>query len=117
MVLACVIFAWLGAPIAQSRTAPDKRCGTVRGEGTTFRVDVIGGTVACSSARRVISYVLSHGPVTMGAPGSSPPGWSCGWGYGYYHGNHEQSGRAGPLCVSGRRTVQGTQAGYTPALS
>jgi hypothetical protein len=85
----------------------------VRALGTTFRVDVLEGHVRCGIARRVIAYVLTHGKPTQGSPGTSPSGWECGYGYGFYHGNHERSGRAGPDCSSGSKDVQGTQAGYT----
>jgi hypothetical protein len=88
-------------------------CGKVRGLGTTFTVEVLQGRVSCATARHVIEYVLTHGKPTQGSPGKSPPGWQCGYGYGFYHGNHEQSARAGPSCSNGSRIVQGTQAGYT----
>jgi hypothetical protein len=88
-------------------------CRRVRGLGTTFSVDVLHGRVNCATARHVIEYVLTHGKRTQGSPGKSPPGWQCGYGYGFYHGNHEQSGRAGPSCSSGSRIVQGTEAGYS----
>jgi hypothetical protein len=76
---------------------------------------VVAGRLGCSTARYVIGYVLSHGVPTQGSPGSSPRGWTCGYGYGYYHGHRQQYARAGPECSSKRRVVQGTQAGYVPA--
>ena len=101
-----------GAAVAHVSSAP-KTCGRVRALGTTFNVDVLAGRVRCQIARRVIDYVLTHGKPTQGSPGTSPLGWLCGYGYGFYHGHHEQSGRAGPSCRSGSKIVQGTQDGYT----
>jgi hypothetical protein len=97
--------------VAHLALTPTARCGRVRGLGTTFAVDVLQGHVSCSTARHVIKFVLTHGHPTQGSPGKSPPGWQCGYGYGFYHGNRRQGGRAGPSCSRGSRIVQGTQAG------
>jgi hypothetical protein len=113
--LACV--ATVGAVSAQAvgkaAVVPKQSCGRVRALGTSFSVAVLEGHVRCTTARRVIEYVLTHGKPTQGSPGRSPSGWQCGYGYGFYHRNHEQSGRAGPNCSSGSTNVQGTQADYT----
>lgn len=112
--------AWLLVAIATASVAvcastagasADTQCGYVASKYGRFHVDVVGGQVRCGVARRVIRFVLTHGPSTQGAPGKSPPHWACGWGYGYYHGN--QSGRSGPLCTQGSREVEGTGPGFT----
>ena len=89
------------------------QCGHVASKYGRFSVAVVGGQVRCGVARRVIRFVLTHGPSTQGAPGKSPPHWSCGWGYGYYHGNRDQSARSGPLCTQDSREVEGTGPGFT----
>jgi len=106
-----------GWAVGKAAVVPKQVCGRVRGLGTSFSVAVLQGHVRCTTARRVIEYVLTHGKPTQGSPGRSPSGWQCGYGYGFYHGHHEQSGRAGPNCSSGSTDVQGTQAGYNPELS
>jgi hypothetical protein len=102
-----------GGALGRAAVVPKQNCGRVRALGTSFSVAVLEGHIRCRTARRVIEYVLTHGKPTQGSPGKSPSGWQCGYGYGFYHGNHEQSGRAGPDCSSGPTNVQGTQAGYT----
>jgi hypothetical protein len=87
----------------------------VSGQHATFTIYVLKGRMSCATARNVIEYVLTHGTPRQGAPGTSPPGWQCGYGYGYLHGDHYESGRPGPNCSRGHDEVQGTQAGYTPA--
>lgn len=103
---------WLRLGAAQA-SHTDKYCGHVRGEGTTFRVDVFRGAISCPTARGVIRYVLTHGSPTQASPGVAPRGWSCGYGYGFYHGHHNQSGRVGPICTRRQDIIQATQAGYT----
>jgi hypothetical protein len=95
--------------------ASSRACGSVPAIGTSFRVYVLDGRVGCTTARSVVAYVLTHGRPSQGSPGRSPRGWSCAWGFGFYHGERFRSGRAGPLCTSGRLAVQGLQAGYTLA--
>jgi hypothetical protein len=93
--------------------ASGRGCGSVPAIDTRFHVYVIDGPVGCTTARNVVAFVLTHGRPTQGSPGRSPRGWSCSWGFGYYHGERFRSGRAGPLCTRGRLTVQGLQVGYT----
>jgi hypothetical protein len=94
-------------------------CGAVRGSGkgrnASFRVVVTRGRIGCRSARRVIKHVLTHGRSTQGSIGAPLRGWSCGWGYGIYHHDQQQYGRAGPSCSRTGTTVQGYAPGYTPA--
>jgi hypothetical protein len=93
--------------------ASARGCGSVPAIGTSFHVYVLDARVGCTTARGVVVYVLTHGRPSQGSPGRSPRGWSCAWGFGYYHGERFRSGRAGPLCSHGRLVVQGLQAGYT----
>jgi len=95
--------------------ASARGCGSVPAIGTSFHVYVLDGRVGCRAARKVVAYVLTHGRPSQGSPGSSPRGWSCAWGFGYFHGERFRSGRAGPLCTHGRLIVQGLEAGYTIA--
>jgi hypothetical protein len=43
----------------------------------------------------------------------SSPHWSCGWGYGFYHGKRNQMGRSGPICSHRGDEVEGTGPGFT----
>ncbi len=116
-----------GVCLLRSRALPIRRsvdartasrptyCGEVLAHRFRFRVDVVSGRAPCPVARRVITYVLTHGAPTQGSPGKDPAGWVCGYAHGYYHGGHARLGRSGPSCVSRGRTVKGTEAGYTPA--
>jgi hypothetical protein len=87
-------------------------CGRVSSKYGKFKVEVLRGEVGCGTARHVIRYVLTHGPATQGAPGKSPPHWSCGWGYGFFHG-HRNQGRSGPLCTHRGDEVEGTGPEFT----
>jgi hypothetical protein len=105
--------ARLSRPATIEKTAGIRRCGRVSRQHTTFAVDVFRGRVSCATARYVIEYVLTHGKPTQDEPGTSLPGWQCG--YGYVQGNHTEYGRAEPNCSRRQNELQGTQAGYTPA--
>lgn len=111
---------WLATSCAIAALAltPDARAsargwGSLPATGTRFHVYVLAGPVGCMTARNVVAYVLTHGRPSQGSPGRSPRGWSCAWGFGYYHGERFRSGRAGSLCTHRRLTVQGVQASYT----
>jgi hypothetical protein len=106
----CSLAALVFVPGAR---ASARGCGDVPAIGTRFRVYVIEGLVGCATARNVVAHVLTHGHPSQGSPGRSPLGWSCAWGFGYYHGERSRSGRAGPLCTHGHLIVEALQAGYT----
>jgi hypothetical protein len=114
-LVASVCLGTIDAGLAHSTGGTGRSCGVVDGRGSAYHVNIFDGRVSCARARAVIQYVLTHGHPTQGSPGKSPSGWSCGYGYGLYHGNHSQSGRAGPNCSRGGNDVQGTQTGYTPS--
>lgn len=109
----------LTAAAPASGAGPKHWCGAVHGQGegrdVRFRVRVEQGHVACRRARRVIKYVTTHGKLTMGSMGRSPRGWSCGWGYGVYHHDREQTSRSGPICTRHGVQVEGYGPGYSPA--
>lgn len=111
-VLALASGAVASDSAAGSRSAL-KACGPVSSRYGKFKVDVLHGSVACATARHVIRFVLTHGSGSQGAPGKSPPHWSCGWGFGYYHGHRNQMGRSGPICTRGNREVEGTGPEFT----
>jgi hypothetical protein len=67
-----------------------------------------------AEARRVIEYVLSHGHPSQGSPGTAPRGWSCGYGFGYEHGDSGETETAGPNCSRGHDNVQGTITPLVP---
>jgi hypothetical protein len=92
-----------------------RSCGRIHSRYGPFLVYVKQGRVSCASARSVIAYVTSHGTPTQGTPGTSPRGWNCYFGYGYYHHHHDQLGRAGPECKRAAKIVEGVDPAYTPA--
>lgn len=113
VAIGAAALAIIALPSAAEAGVHPLHCGHVSSRYGRFKVDVLRGELKCDTARHVIRYVLHHGPPSQGAPGKSPPHWSCGWGFGYYHGHREQMGRSGPLCSSGSREVEGTGPGFT----
>jgi hypothetical protein len=97
IVLALLALAWMPMP-AQGA---DRSCGELGAKGGRLAVFVVEGSVSCAQAMYVISYVISHGEANSpGAPGQSPAGWTCGWGYRLAEGKRD--GRTGPACERGR---------------
>jgi hypothetical protein len=111
LVALALIAAVAGSAAAQMDDGTP--CGRVSSKHGRYKVEVLRGKVGCGTARYVIHYVLTHGPATQGAPGKSPPHWSCGWGFGYYHGKRNVVGRSGPICSHGDKEVEGTGPGFT----
>lgn len=113
LVALALVAVTVAAGSAAARMDHGTSCGRVASKHGKFKVEVLRGEVGCKTARYVIRYVLTHGPATQGAPGKSPPHWSCGWGFGYYHGHRNQMGRSGPNCAHGKDQVEGTGPGFT----
>lgn len=101
-----------GSPTDTAHAAHAHRCGSVRARNTSFNVGILAGHTSCKTARYVVRYVLEHGPITQGAPGKSPHGWSCGWGYGRTSDGQNQ--RGGPNCQRGSTFVEGIEAKLRP---
>jgi hypothetical protein len=118
---AAVILCLIGICVASAgahqvaRSAGFRSCGRVDSRYGPLVVYVKSGRVSCRKARSVIRYVTSHGTPTQGTPGKSPRGWSCFYGYGYYHGDHQRLGRAGPECQRGKKMVAGVDPSWVPA--
>jgi hypothetical protein len=87
-------------------------CGSVAWQGDRMLVRVERGHVSCFTARRIIRYVNSHGPVTQGAPGRSPKGWECGWSYG--RASNGDNIRAGASCTRHGAEVASYASGIRP---
>lgn len=112
-MLVALVLSTLAAGSATAQMSHGTPCGHVSSKHGRYKVEVLRGEVGCGTARYVIHYVLTHGPATQGAPGKSPPHWSCAWGFGYYHGKRSQTGRSGPICSHGKDEVEGTGPGFT----
>jgi hypothetical protein len=89
-------------------------CGDIHATGQAYRVNVFRGNISCDTAKSVIKYVLGHGQPSQGSPGAAPRGWSCGYGFGYVHGDSGVTEEAGPNCSRGRGNIQGTVTPQTP---
>jgi len=97
-----------------AQVAKKKWCGRVRAGQARYRVRVLRGRISCRRARRVIGYVLTHGSGSQSSPGRAPKGWRCGWTYGYFNGDRDAQGRAGPRCSGARAVVEGFYPGFRP---